>query len=335
MTPPSPERKAVALLTALHVAAKRPREPLAKTKKRDRQATVHWGWKSHIRGVGFGYKRTQGKTDLSVPCLTIYVRRKFPRQRLPRNEYIPGRLFLADLGQEVQTDVIEVRRPIVAHAASSIQPGQDIAHQFGELGTLGLLVQLPGDAAVLGASCSHVMARSGVQASEGDFVEHPPLFTTSNLDQNEFGELTKFFTQLNVSEVFEEDFALARIDVPHQSVLSTNGTIVQAVADPGDGFTPGLQTSIQGFRSVDSPGQVINPSWSGEIQDIPFVGTVKFQNLVPYSTQCAPGDSGACVLEQGSATVLGLHIGGSSEDQFGLFMPLRPVFTRLQLTLAN
>lgn len=326
-------RRASEVLTSLHFGRKTSIKRLSKAKGRDRRVTLHWGWRSHIRGIGAGYKRVSGEVDRNVPCLTIYVRRKFPRGRLPEPERIPDRLFLATLGTQVQTDIIEVRNPIVAHAATNIQPGQDVAHQFGELGTLGLLARGTASGNVFALGCSHVLARSGVQANPGDFVEHPPLFARTQLDQNEFGKLTRTFTELNSTDTFEEDFALAVVDVPFKIALAGSGVVVDSIADAGQGFEVGLGTSIQGFRTNGAPGKVINPQWSGQVQEVPFVGTVNFSNLVPYSTMCAPGDSGAAVLQLGTSTVLGLHVAGSSDDQFGLFMPLFQIFKSLDLNL--
>jgi hypothetical protein len=107
-----------------------------------------------------------------------------------------------------------MRHPVLAHAAANIQPGVDVAHRFGEEGTLGLLVRMGTGSAVLAASCSHVLAREGL-ASEGDFVEHPILLASGGGEQNEFGRLTSTFTLLNQTDTFDEDFALAAIDVPH------------------------------------------------------------------------------------------------------------------------
>lgn len=324
-------RKAARVLAALHLSRRGPVKSLSKVRQRDRQSTHSWRWKSHIRGVGFGYKRVDSMPDLNQPCVTFYVRRKFPEHRIPPNERIPETLHLASVGHPVITDVIEMRDPVVAHAAANIQPGVDVAHRFGEEGTLGLLVRMGRSSAILAASCSHVLAREGL-ASEGDFVEHPILLSSGGGEQNEFGRLTSTFTVFNQSDTFDEDFALAAIDVPHIVRLSSNGTIIDSIADSTPGFSPGTPTSLQGLKSPDLSGEIINPEWHGVIE-MSLVGSVQFKNLVPYSPGGVAGDSGAAILQTGTSTVLGLHIGGS--DSFGLFMPLWPVFQRLDLSLVT
>ncbi len=226
---------------------------------------------------------------------------------------------------------MEMHHPVMAHSAVNIRPGVEVAHRFGEPGTLGLLVRQGADLTVLAASCSHVLAREGL-ASAGDFVEHPMLISPGGGEQNEFGRLTSTFTILNQSDTFEEDFALAAVDVPHVASLASNGTVINSVADSSQGFSPGTPTSLQGFRSPDVSGEIINPEWHGIIE-MALVGDVQFQNLVPYSPGGVAGDSGAAVLEAGTSTVLGLHVGGS--NSCGLFMPLWPVFQRLGLTLVT
>ena len=326
--------RAVRLLSALHLARRRPPRKLGDARRRDRRVTARWGWSSHIRGIGAGFKRVRGTPDLATPCLTIYVRRKLPLDRVPANERVPPRLHLATLGREIVTDIIEVRHPIVAHAAPGIQPGMEVAHEYGDPGTLALLVRKGRAAAVRAASCSHVLARSGVQAAEGDLVEHPPMYSGDHR-ANEFGRLTDTFTRLDTAGTCSEDFALATIDVPYLAMLATNQRVIDTVADSSAGFSPDLPTRLQGVRDPDVSGHVLNPSWTGIVDDVPFVGGVHFRGLVPYSTACRPGDSGAAVLEQGTNTVLGLHVGGSTQDDFGLFMPLWPIFEELDLKLVT
>ena len=324
--------RAVKLLSELHLKRRRGTSRLTKSKNRDRRATVHLGWADHIRGFGVGQKRTGGNAVEDSPCITFYVRRKFPKNRLPKRLRIPESLYLATIGKKFLTDVIELKGPIIAHSAGNIQPGNDVAHEYGEPGTLGLLVRMSGLQGVLGASCSHVLARSGVAVKVGDVVEHPPLFGQTT---NGFGALTKYFTRLNTSDSFTEDFALALVSVPYVTALATNGVIVTAIADSRPGFSAGLPTAIQGIHSADRPGKVINPSWTGSVANVPFVGEVQFENLVPYETPCMAGDSGSVVLQKDTQTALGLHVAGSTGDGVGLFMPLWPIFQKLNLTLVT
>lgn len=200
---------------------------------------------------------------------------------------------------------------------------------------LGLLVTRGREKTVLAASCSHVLARSGVLAREGDLVEHPPLPAGSAQapELSEFGRLTDEFTRLDGDSVFDEDFALAATDVPIRPEFLNDAIVATAVADPGAGFAPERQTLLEGVVSPGAEGQIINPAWRGKVSELPFVGDVRFESLVPDRTRCARGYSGAAVLDLGGTSVLGLHVAGSEQDEFGLFMPLWAVFQRLGLRL--
>lgn len=326
------ERQALTVLSALHLLGR-----LVKPEKgpawHDWRATRGWGWRSVV-GIGVASKRVMNSIVGEQSCLTIYVKRKLPKSRLASDHVIPEKLFLQSTGMEVLTDVVEIKSPIVAHSASMIQPGLDVAHQQGDPGTLALLVRQGTGEDVLALSCSHVLARSGVGAGAGDFVEHPVLYT-SQYEQNEFGRLTDTFTRLNSYDTFEEDIALAKVDVPFSAAMASNGTVVRSIYDSTPGFASTIRTSLQGSQNPDSPGSILSSNWSGLVQDMPFVGTVKFENLVMYSTASKVGDSGAAVLQQGTSTVLGLHVAGSTSDGVGLFIPLWPVFQRLQLRLVQ
>jgi len=46
-------------------------------------------------------------------------------------------------------------------------------------------------------------------------------------------------------------------------------------------------------------------------------------------------DSGAAVLLGGQRTVLGLHLGGSRDDEIGVFQPIGPIFRRHGLELMS
>jgi hypothetical protein len=177
------------------------------------------------------------------------------------------------------------------------------------------------------------LARSGVGAAENDRVEHP-LDVNANPEQNRFGRLTGDFTTLRRDEKTSEDFALARVEVPWMPALADTGFIVSGLVD-STSIAQGTATLMNGVKTKDAHGSVLNNNWSGTIGDVPFVGDVDFENLVSYQTDCLPGDSGAIVLQDGTSLALGIHVGGSATDNFGLLMPLGPAFDRLGLEVIT
>jgi hypothetical protein len=330
----SSEHRALRLLTQLHYGRPRPLNVLSKMRRRDHRQTSRWGWRTHIRGIGVGLKRTNLEFVESVRCLTVYVRRKLPEHRLPTQERIPKKLKLASLGEEVLTDIVELRGQIMAHSASMIQPGNNVGHEQGEPGTLGLLVTKTGSLDVLALGCSHVLARSGVVDPAASNRVEQPLDVNADPEQNRFGRLTGDFTTLSRDQRTSEDFALARVEVPWMPALADTGLIVSGLIDPAD-ISQGTATLMNGVKTKDAHGFVLNSNWSGTINDVPFVGDVDFENLVSYQTACLPGDSGAIVLQDGTTLALGIHIAGSPADNFGLLMPLGPVFDRLGLQVVT
>jgi hypothetical protein len=307
---------------------------LSKARQKDYRATAKWGWNSNIRGIGVGEKHVNGERVAGVPCLTIYLRSKLPQHRIPPSERIPHRLRLAATGEEVVTDILQMKGPITAHAASMVQPGVEVAHKLGDRGTLGLLVRKSGSPQVLALSCSHVLARSGVGSSAGDLVEHP-LDVFADPEVNRFGLLTDDFTRLNAGSDISEDMALASVAVNWLPALLDTAVVVLSVADSRPGFQSGTTTLLNGIRTKEAHGEIINGTWSGTIHDVPFAGDVDFTNLVSYRTDCQPGDSGAAVMQDGEQSALGLHVGGSPQDKIGVFMPLWPLFDRLKLKLVT
>ena len=330
----SPEQQAVRLFSELFYGKSKRAKALSKARQRDRRQAQRWGWRAHIRGIGAGIKLTNRQSVEGVRCLTIYVRRKLPERRIPAEERIPKKLGLASLGIDVLTDVVELRGRIIAHAASLIQPGNEVGHQFGEPGTLGLLVRKGASPDVLALGCSHVLARSGVEAAENDLVEHP-LDLNADPELNRFGQLTEDFTRLSRDEKTSEDFALAKVEVRWVPALADSGAVVSGIVGSGADIAEGTATLMNGVKTKDAHGAILNNNWSGTFSDVPFVGDVDFENLVSYQTACQPGDSGAVVLQDGTTMAFGIHLGGSSQDSFGLLMPLGPVFDRLGLQLVT
>lgn len=333
MTATQLEHRAVKVLTRLHFGRRKPIKSLSKSRQTDWRKTRSWGWKTQIKAIAAGVKRAEGKQFSDIPCLTVYVRKKLPAPRIPSNEFIPETLRLETLGAEVLTDIVELSGPIVAHAASEIQPGTQVAHFRGEPGTLAVLVRKAGSSQILALSCSHVLARSGVNVQEGDLVEHPFSIVMPDPRTNEFGRLTKSFVTFSPGQVASQDYALATIDVPPIAAQADTGILVDTVLNPAGGFQIGTPTLMNGVITKQAHGTVANSNWSGTIENFPFVGDLDFENLIAYDTACSAGDSGAAVLQDGTTSIMGIHVGGSSQDQFGLFMPISPVMHDLGLSL--
>jgi hypothetical protein len=279
----------------------------------------------NIFGVGASTKRV-GEKLTEVPSVTLFVRKKRARQRLPKSEYIPKVLRLDSIEAEVITDIVEIGSAPTAHAGKvrPLRPGCSGAHFLGEEGTLGLLVRRTSRKEALVLSCSHVLARSGL-ANPNDVIEQP-LGGAAVLDP--VAKLTDVFSELSASGVNREDIALARIDstIEFDPVPLSSNTAITSVSElRADQFTAGIPTRLLGQITPDARGATITSESSFLVRDLPGVGDVTFQGLVAYVTQCAGGDSGAVVVTEDGTTALGLHIGGTPTG-LGVFLPLGPVF---------
>jgi hypothetical protein len=328
----APEVKAVRALTRLQYG-RRSRGTAGRAAQRDRRLSRDWGWPDNIVGIGASRKQVGGEVLHGTPTVTIFVRRKRPRERLAASERVPELLHLATVGVDVVTDVVEIGSVPQAHApiVRPLRPGCGGAHFLGEEGTLGLIVTQNGRPDPLILSCSHVLARSGL-AGEGDVIEQP-LGAAGITDA--VAELTSVFTTLSTAGVNTEDIALARIldVIPRSNILLQSNAAVTSVSPlRADQFTAGTPTRLLGLMSPDARGNTITSESSFRVRDMPGVGDVRFTGLVAYRTECAGGDSGALVVSEDATTALGLHLAGTPTG-LGLFLPLGPVFENHGLAL--
>ena len=106
-------------------------------------------------------------------------------------------------------------------------------------------------------------------------------------------------------------------------------------ASVGQRYVEGAATLLLGAVNTRAAGSIAAAHSTWTIDELPGVGRAQFTELVPYRTECDHGDSGAAVVDPDSGEVLGLHLGGSSQDDFGLFQPIGPIFERHGLSLAD
>lgn len=264
--------------------------------------------------------------------MTFFVKRKLAPSRLLRSERIPKELRLqANPGVPITTDVVEVGDGFTLHSSDGVvdplQPGAPLGHFRGIEGTLGVFVQKRGSADRFLLSCSHVLALSGA-GRVGDPIEQP-LVVNEDLD-HVVGPLSSGFTVLDANAINSEDFALARVDV---SILTTplGAAIAPARVSPLDAsqFEQGTLTVLRGAASNGAVGSVRSSASTFVLGGFTFAG------LVLYRSTCHAGDSGAAVVSgDDESTLLGIHVGGNTQQRMGLFQPAGPLFARHGLTLA-
>jgi hypothetical protein len=269
-------------------------------------------------------------------CLVFFVRRKLARKRLRHFAEIPGRLLLETMELEIQTDVQEWGRPPVAH--SILASGCEIGDSFGHAGTMTLAVKDADSGSPLMLSCSHVLARGGAGATEGDIVESPvdPL---SPLGANVVGHLSRFTVLDRNAPDNQVDAALAE---PAKGIELSNNFAgvgrVSAIRDLTQEDAESLKDlELQKFGAVTGAlkGKLGNMHISTSLvyHELPGDPILDFIELVELDCLSREGDSGAAVLDtQTPARVVGMNIAGKA-DGTCLFTHIQTVFDFLKITL--
>jgi hypothetical protein len=289
-------------------------------------------------GVGVARKVVDGEAVAGPLVVTFFVRRKIARRYLAPRERIPARLWLEAVGRRVETDVVAVGDAPRAQAGSRVRPlraGAEVSHVRGLPGTLALLVRRKDDpgGAVLGLSCSHVVACSGVGVQAGDPVEQP--FAEGDAPGEVVGIL-EGFTRLRAYNV--EDVGLFRVEVDWAAGFVQGRAQPTAAASwRAEDFPPDTPTALLGSTSASPrPGSVLARTTTWTVTGLPFFrGDAVFEGVVAYRTACRAGDSGGAVLLGGRRTVIGMHLAGIPELELGLLQPIAPILARHGLTLVD
>lgn len=227
----------------------------------------------------------------------------------------------------------------VAHGTRvrPVKPGADVGHVRGGRGTLGPIVQKVGGSTVLALSCSHVLARSGNIEDVGRQIEQPASEGVTDV----VGTLTEF-SIIRAGSLMTADVALAKLSVPAEPrVFGSN--VVPATFSPREAKDyadmAGARTILFGTMNRGAEGDIEAFEATFTIDEIPFVnGAVRFSGLVTYNTRCEKGDSGGLVMsgESGEGSmILGIHTAGRSDGQMGVFQPIGPIMSRLNLALVT
>jgi hypothetical protein len=270
-------------------------------------------------------------------CVTFFVLRKEPKNRLLVRQRIPSRLEIESASAVVTTDVVAMPGRCVAHGkiVRPLQSGAEVGHTRGGLGTLGLIVRKVGTTSPQFAlSCSHVIARSGALAEFGKSVEQPAGAAGETI-----GALTDDFSTLRSGTLATFDVALARLSREAATGIVGSAVVPKRVSSKtAKEFKPGDKTVLFGAVSGEVKGRIAAFESTFDIAEVPFVtGHVEFSGLVAYETRSAKGDSGGAVLSGqpgDESIVLGIHTAGRTDGKLGLFQPIGPIMKKFALELV-
>jgi hypothetical protein len=286
--------------------------------------------------LGFGVGPKISKNRRSDFCLVFFVRNKLAKKRLRDMAQIPDRLLLETLGLELQTDVQEWGRPPVAH--STIVPGCQIGDSFGHAGTMTLAVTDAATASTLMLSCSHVLARGGEGASQGDLVESP-VVPLAPLGTNVVGRLFRWTTLSRTATDNDVDAAVAKPDdgVDISNDFDGSGKIAEIRDLMKESADTLRDLKLQKLGSVTGPqnGTLGNMHITTSLVYHEMSGdpVLDFVDLAELNCLSREGDSGAPVLDMETPPrIVGMNIAGKA-DGTCLFIHIQKIFDRLAITL--
>jgi hypothetical protein len=297
--------------------------------------------KQNVSGVGIGHKIVAGKSTGEL-CLTILVKKKFPKSTLLAKDLIPQTI------DSIATDVKEVGN-IVAFKARTDRwrpapGGVSIGHYAITAGTLGAFVKDVATGQTLILSNNHVMANSN-DASKGDAILQPGSADGGNNPQDRIAELERFITiqfqgggdnggTCSIANGFSSVLNfLAKIVGSEHRLISTkitaaNNEVDAAVAKPAwddvitnDIIDIGVITGTKAAEigmAVRKSGRT-TATTSGTIEmlnvnvDVGYGGSkvATFENQIVTGAISSPGDSGSLVVDGSEPLAVGLLFAGS------------------------
>lgn len=256
--------------------------------------------KANVVGVGTGEKTKSGM-PLGRLCLKVYVDKKYPKDKVSKEDLIPQSLAA------VETDVEEVGKIVALGFTGRYRPalgGASIGHYKITAGTFGCLVKDSSSGQTLILSNNHVLANSN-SAKKGDAILQPGPYDGGKKAKDIIGYLERWHEIKFDKEANSVDAALAR----PKDAKSVKPEIME-IGIPQGTTKAKLGMLIQ--KSGRTTGHTI-----GKIKDISATVKVNyddnvalFRNQILTSNISQGGDSGSLVLDM-KAKAIGLLFAGS------------------------
>lgn len=211
--------------------------------------------------------------------------------------------------------------------------GQSIGHLDTTAGTLGLLLEYTegpnvGKAYIL--SNNHVIAANNL-ASVGDAIIQPGKHDSGIADRDTVALLHRW-VPLTTTDFNFVDAAIAEVEggVEWSRYVSS---YISHIGIPENLVEPNIGMYVEkvGRTTGHTRGEIISARFSTKI-NYP-VGTLTFRNQIRTTSMSKPGDSGSCLIEQGTKKPVGLLFAGS--DTASYCNPMSTVLSALSMTHTN
>lgn len=211
--------------------------------------------------------------------------------------------------------------------------GHSIGHPDVTAGTLGLLLEYTegpnvGKAYIL--SNNHVIAANNL-ASVGDNIIQPAKHDSGRVDRDTIAFLHRWVPLINQDFNFV-DAAIAEVKggtewSSYVSPYITHIGIPEKLADP----SIGMNVEKVGRTTGYTRGEIISARFSTKI-NYPM-GMLTFRHQIRTTSMSKPGDSGSCLIEQGTKKPVGLLFAGS--DTASYCNPMSKVLSALSTSYIN
>lgn len=281
---------------------------------------------SNVVGVGLGEKITNGMCT-STECITVFVTKKLPKDKLSPNDIIPEQYNCID------TDIIEVGEIKALALTAKIRPMQ-FGYSIGPAslnlaGTAGCLVRDKSSYYIL--SNNHVLAGENTLAI-GTSILQPGKLDGGIFPRDSIASLSSFipilFKTATTTPTNYVDCAIAKVNNISQVSPSialigpVKGQTTSYLNQPVKkvGRTSGLTTSV-----VKSTNSTVSVQYSGG-------KTAVFKNQIVTSYMSSAGDSGSLIVDNNNKAVALLFAGSPSVT---IGCPIATVLSSLKVTLVT
>lgn len=276
----------------------------------------------NVVGLGVAEKVTSGRSTGEL-SLCFYVRKKKARKGLRSHKMIPPVVSVGGR-KPIFTDVYELGgafKALVNKQESPLQSGFSVGTVTNtNAGTAGAIVSFGSTQYIL--SNAHVFF--GKPGKTG--ISYPAIRDNNNTT-NRVGVL-RHIVSLS-ADGNRADAALAEID----SGLSIDPFVSDANTPYKIGV-PELRMKVVGRgRSTTSIRGVVNTlPFSGPVEDVPGVGTIRFVDQVACEGNAEEGDSGALIVAEETGEIVGLLFAGVAGGF--LFTPIKSVREELGVNFS-
>ena len=218
-----------------------------------------------------------------------------------------------------------------------LRPGVSISTIDGEPGTLTAIVKDPRRLDESWAlSCAHVLAGRVQSGDSGSYIQHSAtVCQPANDDSFGLGLIDQVgrclrSIPLRSDGINHVDAAAVRL-TPDVAALNHPMELALPITQASYALREEQRVAIVGRSSGYSEGRVLA---TASAQRVLFCSTwLLFDGVAEADYQCAPGDSGAPVIDVVSGQLLGIHIAGTDSGSYGYFCRIERVLRALQLGL--